>query len=74
MQQRRRRELRAQIAALQEQIAGDEAELKQIADREERLPAGTDEARRAMGTQRWADPQDADDDESSDDPHRRQHR
>ena len=61
--QRRRRELQAKIAARQEEIAADEAELKQIAGREERLAAEANEVRRAIGTQRWADPHDPDADD-----------
>ena len=62
--QRRERELRAKIAALHEEIASGQAELEEIADRQQRLTADAGDAQRAMGTQRWADPgQDDDDDE-----------
>ena len=66
--QRRQRELRqgiahgqAQLAELHDEIAAQQAELKRIADREEHLATDTRAARRAMGTQRWADPADRDD-------------
>jgi hypothetical protein len=45
-----------------DQLAAEEDELKQIAGPEERLAAKAQASRRAMGTQRWADPG-ADDDE-----------
>jgi len=68
-EQRHERELRAhiargqaQIAALHDEIASDETELERIADRQELQAADADAARRAIGTQRWADP-DADDDQ-----------
>jgi circadian clock protein KaiC len=61
--QRRTRELRQRIAQLQEEIAADEAEIKQMADRQEHLAADAGAARRAMGTQRWADPAAPGDDE-----------
>ena len=68
--QRRERELRAhivhgqaQIAALHDEIASDEAELERITDRQERQAADVDAARRALGTQRWADPAVDDDQE-----------
>ena len=61
--QRRTRELRrgitqgqAQVAALQDELAAQQAELERIAGREERLTADAQAARVAMGTQRWADP------------------
>jgi circadian clock protein KaiC len=60
--QRRERELRAQIAALHDEIASNEAELERIADRQDQQAAEADAARRALGDQRWADP-DADDDQ-----------
>ena len=60
---RRERELRAhiahgqaQLAALHDEIASDETELKRIADRQERQAADAEAARQAMGDQRWADP------------------
>jgi circadian clock protein KaiC len=66
--QRRTRELRrgiahghAQIAALQDEIAAQQAELEQIADHEELLATDDQAVRRAMSTQRWADPADRDD-------------
>ena len=69
-EQRRERELRAhiahgqaQIAALHDEIASDEAELERIADRQERHAAEADAARRAMGDRRWADPDEDDDQE-----------
>jgi len=61
--QRRTRELRqgivqgqAELAAVQDRIAARQAELEQIAGREERLEADALAARVAMGAQRWADP------------------
>ncbi len=61
--QRRTRELRrgilqgqAQLAALQDELAAQQAELERIAGREERRAADAQAARVAMGTQRWADP------------------
>jgi circadian clock protein KaiC len=59
--ERRTRELRQHNAQLQEEIAANEAELKQIADRQERLTADAQTDRQAMGTQRWADPDEDDD-------------
>ena len=68
-EQRHERELRthiahgqAQIAALHDEIASDQTELERITDRQERRAADADAARRAIGTQRWADPA-ADDDQ-----------
>ena len=61
--QRRTRELRrgimqgqAQLAALQDELAAQQAELERLAGREERRAADAQAARVAMGTQRWADP------------------
>ena len=61
--QRRTRELRrgimqgqAQLAALQDELAAQQAELERLAGREEHLAADAQAARVAMGTQRWADP------------------
>jgi hypothetical protein len=45
----------AQITALHEEIAAQQAEPKRIADRRERLAADAQDARQAMGAQRWAD-------------------
>ena len=68
--QRRTRELRrgitqgqAQLAALQDELAAQQAELERIAGREERLAADAQAARVAMGTQRWADPGQDDEEE-----------
>ena len=65
---RRTRELRrgitqgqAQLAALQDELAAQQAELKRIADREERLAVDAQAARLAMAAERWADPADHDD-------------
>jgi circadian clock protein KaiC len=62
-EERRERELRAhithgqaQIAALHDQIASDEAELQRIADRQDRQAAEADKDRQAISEQRWADP------------------
>jgi circadian clock protein KaiC len=67
---RRERELRAhiahgqaQIAALHDEIASDETELERIADRQEQQAADADAARQAMGDQRWADPDEDEDQE-----------
>ena len=61
--QRRTRELRrgimlgqAQLAALQDELAAQQAELERIAGREERLAADAQAAQLAMAAQRWADP------------------
>ena len=61
--QRRTRELRrgimhgqAQLAALQDELAAQQAELERIADREQRLATDAQAARVAMGAQRRADP------------------
>lgn len=69
-EERRTRELRrdithaqVQLAALQDEIAAKQAELERMADREERLAAGAEAVRQAMGTRRWADPADPDYDE-----------
>jgi len=59
--QRRERELRAKIDALHEEIACDEAELEEIANRQQRLAADADDAQRAIGAQRWVDPGQDDD-------------
>ena len=68
--QRRTRELRrgimhgqAQLAALQDELAAQQAELERIAGREQRLAADAQAARAAMGTQRWADPGEDDEEE-----------
>ena len=68
--QRRTRELRrgitqgqARLAALQDELAAQQAELERIAGREERLAADAQAARVAMGTQRWADPDEDDEKE-----------
>jgi len=68
--QHRARELRrdsahrqAQVAALQKEIAAQQAELEQLADREELQAADAADARRATGTRRWADPLGADGEE-----------
>ena len=68
--QRRERELhrgieqeQVQIAALQDQIAARQAELKRIADRHDRLAADAQDARRTMGIQRWVDPEEDEDQE-----------
>ena len=42
-------------------IAAQQTELEPIADREERLATGTQASRWAIGTERWADPADGDD-------------
>ena len=47
---------------LQDELAAQLAELQRIAGREERLAADAQAAWQAMGTQRWADP-DEDDEE-----------
>jgi circadian clock protein KaiC len=67
---RRERELQrgimhgqAQLATLQDEIAAQQAELERIADREERLAADAQAAQRAMGTRRWADPGEDDEEE-----------
>ena len=61
--QRRTRELRrgilhgqAQLDALQDELAAQQAELERVAGREERLAGDARAARAAMGAQRWADP------------------
>ena len=66
--QRRTRELRrgiiqgqAQLDALQDELAAQQAELERIAGREERLAADAQAARVAMAAQRWADPARRDD-------------
>ena len=66
--QRRTRELRrgimhgqAQLAALQDELAAQQAELERIAGREERLAADAQAARVAMAAQRRADPAGRDD-------------
>ena len=66
--QRRARELQrgiaqgqAQLAALHDELAAQQAELKRIAGREERLAADAQADRLAMAAQRWADPADPDD-------------
>ena len=63
--QRRERQLRqgiaheqAQLAELHDEIAAQQAELKRIAHREERLATDAQTARRTIGTERWADPAD----------------
>ncbi len=53
----------AELAALQDELAAKQAELKRIAGREERLAADAQAAWQAMGTQRWADPDEDDDEE-----------
>jgi hypothetical protein len=53
----------AERAALQDELAAQRAELKRIAGREERLAADAQAAWPAMGTQRWADPDEDDDEE-----------
>ena len=67
---RRERELRAhiahgqaQIAALHDEIASDETELERIVDRQKQQAADADAARQAMGDQRWADPDEDEDQE-----------
>ena len=59
--QRRERELRQRIAQRHEENAADEAEIKRLADSQERLAAEAEAEQRAMGAQRWADPADPDD-------------
>ena len=66
--QRRTRELRrgiaqgqAQLAALQDELAAQQAELERIGGREEHLAADAQAARLAMAAERWADPADHDD-------------
>ena len=66
--QRRTRELRrgimhgqAQLAALQDELAAQQAELERIAGREERLAADAQAAQLAMAAQRRADPAGRDD-------------
>ncbi len=73
--QRRTRELRrgimqgqAQLAALQDELAAQQAELERLAGREEHLAADAQAARVAMGTQRWADPGEPSMRKGSDDP------
>jgi hypothetical protein len=53
----------AELAALQGELAALQAELKRIAGREERLAADAQAVWHAMGTQRWADPDEDDDGE-----------
>ena len=53
----------AQLATLQDEIAAQQAELERIADREERLATEARVAQRAMGTQRWADRNEDDEEE-----------
>ena len=53
----------AELAALQDELAAQQAELKRIAGREERLAADSQAAWQAMGTPRWADPDEDDDEE-----------
>ena len=61
--QRRERELRQRMAQRDEDNAADEAELKRIEDTQERLASDAEADEEAMGTQRWADPDDPDGDE-----------
>ncbi len=53
----------AELAARHDELAAQRAELKRIAGREERPAADAQAARPAMGTQRWADPDEDDDEE-----------
>lgn len=53
----------AELAALQDELAAQQAEFKRIAGREERLAADAQAAWPAMGAQRWADPDEDDDEE-----------
>ena len=48
----------AELAALQDELAAQQAELKRIAGREERLAADAQAAWQAVGMQRGADPDD----------------
>ena len=53
----------AELAALHDEQAAQQAELKRTAGREERLAADSQAAWPAMGPPRWADPDEDDDEE-----------